>query len=86
MKHPTSKTKTKTNKKITYRVGDIVKEANKVYIVSGTKGWVHRNGWISLSREIGSMSLLTNVDRISLVKRREKITKDWWKIFPEGEK
>jgi len=41
---------------------------------------------ISLAREIGAVSLLTNASRCKLVKRREDVGAEWWKIFPEGEK
>jgi len=76
----------KNTTKHIFKVGDIVKEGNKVYVVSGTKGWVHKGGWISLTREIGTMSLLTRIEDIQLIKSREKITKNWWLIFPKGEK
>lgn len=81
-----------------FRVGDIVKRKDGkdgLYVVSGTQGWVHgswRNedgtidSWISLSKEIGAMSLLTHASEYKLVKPREKVGAKWWTIFPEGEK
>lgn len=69
-----------------FKVGDIIRQGKKIYIVSGTKGWIHKDGWISLVREIGETSLLTEAKDYKLVKRREKIGKQWWRIFPNGEK
>jgi hypothetical protein len=69
-----------------FRVGDIVRHQKKVYVVSGTKGWVHRSGWISLAREIGTVSLLVRIEEVYLIKKREEIKKNFWEIFPEGEK
>lgn len=81
----------------TFRVGDVVKheKERKPYVVSGTKGWIHaawRNddgtvdSHISLAREIGATSFLTNASRCKLITPREKVGKKWWEIFPDGEK
>ena len=80
-----------------FRVGDVVKHEGerKLYVMSGTKGWIH-SSWknddgsidthISLAQEIGHISFLTNASRCKLVKRREDVGKKWWTIFPNGEK
>lgn len=68
------------------RVGDIVIHEKKRCVVAGTKGWVHKGGWVSLSRNMGEISLLTRVEKCKLVLKREMITKNFWKFFPEGEK
>ena len=85
----------------TFRVGDVVasKKAGGIYVVSGTKGWIHkpfthsegemkgkRDVWISLAKEIGAISLLTHASEYKLVVRRERVGKRWWAIFPKGEK
>ena len=78
-----------------FRVGDIVKHAKKIYVVSETKGWLYNpykdeNGkidcHISLCRKIGEVSLLTEVSECVLFKKRESVKENWWKIFPDGEK
>jgi hypothetical protein len=76
-----------------FRVGDVVEEIKpftgrkrKLYVVSGTKGWIHSHGAISLCREIGAVSLLTNASEYRLVKRRESVGRNWWLIFKDGEK
>ncbi len=88
----------KTDKKIIFRVGDIVKRKDgkeRIYVVSGTKGWIHesftdkdgrKDKWISLAKEIGATSLLTHASEYKLIKHREDVGKEWWKIFPKGEK
>lgn len=88
----------KTNKKISFRVGDIVQRKDGtegLYVVSGTKGWLHKSfkhedgridSWISLAKEIGATSLLSHASEYKLVKRREDVGKKWWSIFPKGEK
>ena len=87
----------KINSTHNFRVGDVVKSktGGKVYVVSGTKGWIHtswktENGkidsWISLAQEIGATSLLTHASEYKLVMRREQVDKRWWLIFPKGEK
>ena len=73
-------------KKTLLRVGDMVKHNKKKYVVSGSKGWVHKHGWVSLVREIGTTPLLTRVEECSLIKRRERVGKKWWLIFSKGEK
>jgi len=80
-----------------FRVGDVVahKKQKGRYVVSGTKGWVHKpfkhddgrkDAWISLAKEIGSTSLLTHASEYRLVMPREKVGKRWWAVFPKGEK
>ncbi|HCR36384.1 TPA: hypothetical protein DIU22_05105 [Candidatus Woesebacteria bacterium] len=81
-----------------FRVGDVVKRKDNkqgLYVVAGTKGWVHKpftledgskSKWISLTKEIGVVSLLTHEDEYKLVTPREKVGKKWWIIFPKGEK
>ena len=84
------------NKKIhTFSIGDVVRRGGKNYVVSETKGWLYKP-WknedgsidqnISLSREIGAVSLLSKVSECKLVKRRENVGLRWWTIFPDGEK
>lgn len=81
-----------------FRVGDVVKRKDGkdgLFVVSGTKGWIHstwRNddgtidSWVSLAKEIGSTSLLTPASEYKPVTPREKVGKKWWAIFPKGEK
>ena len=79
-----------------FRVGDVVKnkKSGKLYVVSGTQEWIHsswkENGkvdsWISLTKEIGTTSLLTYASEYKLITPREKVGKEWWLIFPGGEK
>lgn len=70
-----------------FRVGDIViNKFKQKYVVCGTKGWVHNHCWISLTRDMGKIPLLDRADEYKLFKKRELITKNFWKIFPEGEK
>ncbi|KKK51940.1 hypothetical protein LCGC14_3109930 [marine sediment metagenome] len=88
----------KLNKPHNFRVGDVVKSKDNKYglfVVSGTKGWVHAtfhhedgriDAWISLAKEIGAVSLLTHASEYILVTRRENVGKEWWKIFSKGEK
>ena len=73
-------------KQVKLRVGDVVVHQRQKFIVAGTKGWVHRGGWISLARAIGETSLLTHRSGVKLLKRREAIARTWWKEFPKGEK
>lgn len=75
--------KTKTVK---FRVGDIVRHDNKKYIVSETKSWVHKDGWISLCRNMGEMSLLTRVDLVKLILPREKNKKSMVGNIPRRRK
>jgi hypothetical protein len=86
------------NSTIIFRVGDVVKRKDGkegLYVVSGTKGWIHKpfthedgrkDKWISLAKEIGATSLLTHASEYKLVKCRENVGKKWWLIFPKGEK
>ena len=69
-----------------FKVGDIVKYNKKIYVVSGTTGWIHKGGWISLVRELGVISNLARVEEVLLVTHRENIKKNFWEIFPDGEK
>lgn len=81
-----------------FLVGDVVKPKDGkggLYVVCGTKGWVHStwrkddgtvDSWISLAKEIGAVPLLTHASEYKLVLEREKVSNEWWKIFPKGEK
>lgn len=66
------------------RVGDVVKHEGERtrYIVSGTKGWIHKDGAISLRSSWGGLEFLTRRDRCHLVMKREDV-KEWWKIIKE---
>lgn len=81
-----------------FRVGDVVVRKDGTqgkYVVCGTRGWLHtqfiaedgkKDMWISLAKEIGSTSLLTHASEYKLHTPREKVGKEWWAIFPKGEK
>lgn len=81
-----------------FRVGDVVKRKDGkkgLYVVSGTKGWTNnafthddgrRDAFISLCKKIGTIPLSSYSSEYKLVKRREDVGKQWWKIFPKGEK
>ncbi len=81
-----------------FRVGDVIKRKDRkdgLFVVSGTKGWIHStfkhkdgriDSWISVAKEIGATSLITHASEYKLVTSREKVGKKWWLIFPKGEK
>lgn len=80
-----------------FRVGDVVEniETGDRYVVCGSKGWIHmpftaddgsKDYRISLAREIGAIPLLSSASKYKLLRARETVRIDWWKIFPRGEK
>lgn len=76
----------KKNKDI-IRVGDIVRHGRKKYVVARTRSWLHRNGErLDLVRSLGEIPLLVDGTEVKLIKKREDTPKEWWKVFPEGEK
>lgn len=87
-----------TKKPHTFRVGDVVRKKEgerEVYVVSGTKGWIHddftredgsRDAWISLAQAMGEVSLLTCASEYELIRKREDVRDDWWTWFTNGEK
>ena len=64
------------------RVGDLVLHEGKRYLVSGTKGWIHKGGAISLRQTWSGLELLTRVSRCKLLTKRENIKK-FWEILEE---
>lgn len=82
-----------------FRIGDVVMYKKKPYVVSGTRGWIHKafkredgkmDKWISITQEVGATSLLTWASECKLLKKREDSPKEWWTLFiksyKDGEK
>lgn len=63
-----------------FRIGDMVMHEGKKYMVSGTVGWIHKGGAISVRDAWGGLELLTRVERCKLLKRRESIKKFWLEL------